>query len=649
MIISERVKVKSSLYYKEKGYDISDKYIIVDIKDIPVGSRTLVIAICDFCNLKKEITYRDYNNNIKRGNKYACSIKCGTLKAKEGNLIKIGVESHFQLDEFKEKSKKSLIKNWGVEHISKSKVISELKSNKMKEKSEEVSNRMLDYYKNLSSLDIKKINQKREKTNLEKWGYEYVSQVKSIKEKIRNTNLEKWGGYTYQSDVLMRKVISTNLEKWGLTHSSSSDIIKNKIKNSNLEKWGYEYPSKSPIIKEKIKNSNLEKWGVENIMFLPDVVKDLKDRFYNKYGTDSFFKTDFFKKSDLYNPMSDDFLRKNLIINKNKYYIRYLNDKISEFNCDFDKEHTFLINSINFHNRIRTNSKLCTVCNPIGDSKSIKEEELFEFIKSIYFGEIIQSYRDGLEIDIYLPHLKLGFEFNGLYWHSEEWKDKLYHLDKTNYFSEKGIRIIHIWEDDWDFKKGIVKSQLRNWLGLTSSKIFARKCYVKEIDKFKYINFLENNHIQGYTKATLKLGLFYENELVSLMSFDKMEGRRKMEKGGWNLTRFCSKLNTNVIGGSSKILKHFIKEYKPNRIISYADRDWSEGSLYTKLGFKLTKILKPDYKYIYGNKRVNKQRFTKKRLKNIGLDINKTESDLTKEIGIYKIYNVGKLKFELFQ
>jgi len=624
MIISEKVKVKSSLYYKERGYDISDKHIIVDIKDVPVGSRILVFAVCDFCNLEKEIKYRDYNNNVKKGNKYACSIKCGALKAKESNLEKWGVESHFQLDEFKEKSKNSLIEKWGVDHISKSKLISKLKSSKMKNKSEEVSNRMLDYYKNLSSLDIQRINEKREKTNLEKWGSKYVSQVDSIKEKIKNTTLKRWGGYTYQSDILMEKVILTNLEKWGLTHSSSSDIIK-----------------------EKCKKTNLEKWGVENIMFLPNVVKDLNDRFYNKYGTNSFFKTDIFKKSNLYNPMSDDFFRKNLIINKNEYYIRYIGNSISKFNCDCGKEHTFLINSINFHNRIRTNSKLCTVCYPIDDQKSIKQLDLTDFIKSIFTGEIITNYRDGMEIDIYLPDLKLGFEFNGLYWHSELFKEKNYHLDKTNHFKLKGIRIIHIWEDLWDFKKEIVKSQIRNWLGVTPNKLFARKCQVKEIDNFKYTNFLENNHIQGYTKANLKLGLFYENELISVMSFDNSEGRNKMEEGGWNLTRFCSKLNTNVIGGSSKILNHFINEYKPIRIISYADSDWSMGCLYTKLGFSLKSVLKPDYKYIFENKRVNKQRFTKKRLKSMGLDIDKTESELTKEIGIYKIYNVGQLKFEL--
>jgi hypothetical protein len=131
------------------------------------------------------------------------------------------------------------------------------------------------------------------------------------------------------------------------------------------------------------------------------------------------------------------------------------------------------------------------------------------------------------------------------------------------------------------------------------------------------------------------------------MTFDNLEGRKSMEEGGWNLSRFCSTINTNVIGGSSKLLKYFINEYKPKRIISFADLDWSTGDLYYKLGFNISNILKPDYKYVNGDNRLNKQKFTKKKLKNMGYDISKTESQITKEIGLSKIYNCGQLKFEI--
>jgi hypothetical protein len=384
-----------------------------------------------------------------------------------------------------------------------------------------------------------------------------------------------------------------------------SNIIVGKMKKNNLIKWGVEWTLQSNKIRDKIVNANLEKIGVDH---------------YSKY---------------------EEFRKEKMIISKDINYIKYINDNISLFRCS--KGHYFEIKSTNYFSRNRSNIPLCTVCNPIGDSQSIKEKELFQYIQSIYNGEIIQSYRDGLEIDIYLPDLKLGFEFNGLYWHSEELKKKNYHLEKTNYFKEKGIRIIHIWEDNWDYKRDIIESQIKNWLFLTERKIFARKCHVKEINDSKIsTKFLEENHIQGKVNSSLKIGLYFNDELISLMTFDNFEGRKKMNTGGWNLSRFCNKLNTNVVGGFSKMLKYFIKNYNTKRIISYADKDWSEGSLYKKIGFNRVCETNPDYKYIFNEIRVHKSRFRKSRLKT-----NLTESQEMKKSQINRIWDCGKIKFEL--
>lgn len=647
MLISKIVKVKSSKYYKDLGYNIDDRYIDIKIDDLVKGSRSIVEASCDYCNNVKEITYKEYNKNISKGGKYSCSIKCGSLKAKESNLEKYGVDSVFKLDSVKGKIKESILEKYGVDHISKSKEISVKKSVKMKEQSSEVSKRIKKYMSNLSDVEKDDINKKRFDTNLSKYGKGYISQVNHIKDKIKDTIFKKWGGYTYQSVILMDKVKKTNLEKYGFEYSSKNDDIKNKSYLTNIERYGFKSPSMNDDIKNKMKDTNLKKYGVENIMFLPIVVKNLNDRFYDKYKVNSYFKTDEFRNSLKYNPMGNDIFRKNLIICNHKNYIRYINSNISEFKCDCSESHFFKISSVNFHNRNKSNLPLCTICFPIGENSSLKEIELRNYINSIYDGELISSYRDGLEIDIYLPELKIGFEFNGLYWHSSEYKDKNYHIDKTNYFKNRGIRIIHIWEDDWDNKKEIIKSQIINWIGSSTNKIYARKCSIRTVSQLDYKVFLDNNHIQGFIRSTIRIGLFYNNELVSLMTFDNLEGRRKMEEGGWNLSRFCSIMNTNIIGGSSKILKYFIKEYKPNRIISFADLDWSTGDLYYKLGFKLSNISKPDYKYINDNKRLNKQKFTKSKLVKLGYDISKTESQITSEIGLSKIYSCGQLKFEL--
>jgi len=647
MIISKLVLVKSSKYYKNLGYDIDDKYIKVDILHLPKGSHVMILSKCDYCNNEKEVSYKNYNRNISINGKFSCSIKCGVLKSKETNLEKYGVESTNQLDSKKYKSKKSLLKKYGVDHVSKLESSKKSKSIKMLSKSNEISNNIKKYWESLERDDIERINNKRELSNIKKYGFKNVSQVELFKEKVKKTNLEKYGGYTYQSNILMSKVIDTNLEKYGVTHSSSNTKIKEKVKKTNLEKYGFECVSKSPIIKKKIIDTNLEKYGVENIMFLPNIVKNLNDKFYKKYKVNSYFKTDEFKNSIKYNPVANEIFRKNLIINNHENYISYISNNISEFKCDCGNSHTFQISSVNFHNRNNSNLPLCTICFPIGENSSLKEIELRNYINSIYEGKIISSYRDGLEIDIYLPDLKIGFEFNGLYWHSEEYKDRNYHIDKTNYFKNRGIRIIHIWEDDWDNKKEIIKSQIINWIGSSTNKIYARKCEIREVGQLDYKLFLDNNHIQGFIRSKIRIGLYYKDELVSLMTFDNLEGRRVMQEGGWNLSRFCNKLNINVIGGASKLLKHFIKYYKPNRIISYADLSWSNGKLYYKLGFELSNISKPDYKYINESVRINKQKFTKSRLRKLGYNTSRTEDEITKELGLSKIYGCGQLKFEL--
>ena len=159
---------------------------------------------------------------------------------------------------------------------------------------------------------------------------------------------------------------------------------------------------------------------------------------------------------------------------------------------------------------------------------------------------------------------------------------------------------------------------------------------------------MNNNHIQGYVNSNIKLGLFYNEELVSLMTFDKWEGRKKMSQYEWNLNRFCNKLEHNIIGGASKLLKFFLDNLKPKRIISYADKDWSVGNMYEKIGFVKVSETNPDYKYVINSTRNHKSNFKKSQIeKKFKVDISgKKESDLIKELGIYRIYDCGKIKYE---
>ena len=179
------------------------------------------------------------------------------------------------------------------------------------------------------------------------------------------------------------------------------------------------------------------------------------------------------------------------------------------------------------------NNNGCKICS---NSISKMEKELFSFIKSLGFVclENDKSILDGKEIDIVIPDKKILIEFNGLYWHSEKFLDKNYHLDKTNKCEELGYQLIHIFEDEWLNKKDIVKSRIKNILGVSKNKIYARKCKIKEVKTKDKTIFLNKNHIQGSVGSVFNMGLYYNEELVSIMTF----GERPIINGGFELIRF---------------------------------------------------------------------------------------------------------------
>ena len=275
------------------------------------------------------------------------------------------------------------------------------------------------------------------------------------------------------------------------------------------------------------------------------------------------------------------------------------------------------------------------------------ETNINEYINGLGINTICSSRNiiSPQQLDIFIPSHNLAIEFNGLYWHSEEYLDKNYHLSKTLKCNEQNIKLIHIFEDEWVFKQDIVKSRLKNILSLTKNKIYARKCDIKEVSSKEVKEFLDNNHLQGGITAGIRLGLYNNNLLVSLMTFNKPRLGVGTQYNGYELSRFCNILNTNVIGGANKLLQHFIKTYQPNKIVSYADRRWSQGDLYNKLGFKLTRINKPNYWYIIGKKRKHRFGFRKEILKYNFDTKNKTEHQIMLERKIYRIYDCGTLTY----
>lgn len=307
---------------------------------------------------------------------------------------------------------------------------------------------------------------------------------------------------------------------------------------------------------------------------------------------------------------------------------------------------TFITAYYNVYNRYVNNRTICIHCNPLVSGTSSQEKEIKEYLSTIINStELLTRDRTILsnahELDIVLPNYKLALEFDGLYWHSEEYKTNNYHVNKTEECEKKGFQLIHIYQDEWLDKQEIVKSRLKGLLH-KNNKIFARKCKVKTIDFALAKLFLDKCHIQGSCMSKYNYGLYYNDELVSVMTF----GKSRFSNNEFELLRFCSKLYTNIIGGASKLFKYFLKDHPEiTNIVSYADRRWSVGNLYEKLGFNTLTITKPSYFYVKDGHRLTRLNFQKHKLIAEGFDPNKTEHEIMLERKIYRIYDCGTIKY----
>ena len=293
----------------------------------------------------------------------------------------------------------------------------------------------------------------------------------------------------------------------------------------------------------------------------------------------------------------------------------------------------------------------CPYCN-YERTTSKAENEIIEFLESNIINNIERNNRTILnpiydksqELDIFIPDKKIAIEYNGLYWHNENQKDKDYHLLKTESCLKKGIRLIHIFEDEWIRKPEIVKSRLLNIFGKSKYRFYARKCEIREVPVDIEKIFLDKNHIQGYTKSIVCYGLYLNNILISIMSFSnkrKSTGYTQID-GDYELLRFCNFKNFSVVGAASKLLKHFIKVYKPNEIISFCDRRWSEGDLYEKLGFTFSHNSIPSYFYIVNGERKHRYGFRKSELiRKYNCPETMSEKEFCFQNKWYRIYDCG--------
>lgn len=284
---------------------------------------------------------------------------------------------------------------------------------------------------------------------------------------------------------------------------------------------------------------------------------------------------------------------------------------------------------------------------PLNKVGSKCELDLREEVSKLYTGNIIYNSRkilSGKELDIYLPDIKLAIEFDGLYWHGEDHKDSKYHINKTKEANDAGIRLIHIFENEWEYKRDIVLARLKHILGASQdSKVYARKCEIVEINSKVSAEFMESNHIQGNANASVHLGMYYLGVLVAVQTFCKSRFTKDCE---WELLRYSS--SVPVIGGASRLFAYFVRKYNPKSIVSYSDIRWNTGSVYTKLGFRLSHISQPNYWYYKGKQLESRHKYQKHKLEDI-LPIFKeelSEAENMQANGYKRIYDCGNMVFK---
>lgn len=435
--------------------------------------------------------------------------------------------------------------------------------------------------------------EKSKKRCLEKYGVESLSQLESTKQKARLTCLKKYGvEYVAQAEEVKKKAEETLFSHYGVKKALQSKEILEKLYEKNEEKYGCRVVFSNEGIKKKIEETNIKKYGVKNPFSNEEIQQKIHETNKKKYGT-SIYKQKDIKNLDIWEDKEK--FEKFLVSSKEK---KTTFEIAQFFNC----EETAVRNKIHFYN---LDDKVLW-----NGNRSQYEKEIISWLEEdLGIKEIINNDKQHLgsgkkEIDIFLPQYKFGIEFNGDYWHSEimeSYQDhggrSTRHQEKSLLAEKRGIFLFHIFEREWvdERTQKIIKSRIKNILGLQKEIIPAKKCEIKEVSKNEKKKFLEENHIQGQDRSSVCLGLYYKGEIVSCMTFKKSKNNYS-----WELSRFCNKIDTVIVGGASKLFKSFIEKHgnKGETIVSYSDFSKAKGDLYKTLGFQYRGLNAPNYVWI---------------------------------------------------
>lgn len=482
---------------------------------------------------------------------------------------------------------------------------------------------------------------KARETNLEKLGVDNPAKSSFIKEKIEKTNIRKYGVKSYlQTKEKQIKSKITSKERYGTDHPAQSEIIKNKIIDTCMKNYGVMHHQQTNEWKEKIKIIVLEKYGVDNVMKSEEIKNKLKNILKEKYG--------------VFYPLQNKNILNKMIITCNKrygvdnysqtkeYIEKYKETCIARYGVDHPMKYDEI--------KMKSLNKRLEIYGTLTPNLGKEQKNIENWINSLHPSFTFKPNIDilnGKEIDMFDEKLGIGVEYSGLLWHNElslEPRDSKYHYNKYKNCLNKEIRLITIFEDEWILKNNQCKNMLKSILGVNAIKVMARKCMVKEVDKKIFKDFCEEYHLQGSNNLGLYFcGIYYKDELLGVMSIGKHH-----RKNDITLDRLCFKENVSVIGGANKLFSKCLEWVKLNgykKIISWSDNRWSQGNIYKILGFKLDKILPPDYSYVDMKRKYTRISKQSQKKSNTNCPKDKTEREWAIQNNLGRIWDCGKIRW----
>ena len=440
-----------------------------------------------------------------------------------------------------------------------------------------------------------------------------------VKKKIE-TMTDRYGvSNPMHVEDVKKKLVAANTERFGGASPFNSNAVQEKARSTLLDRYGVDNVFKSANHQEQIKRTLVDRYGVSNPTLNPDIRKRQIETNFARYGDVNFMKS---KHSPLALEVLDNPVKLEQQIRQSG--IRALADELN-------------IHTTTIYNYVKRHDL------DLGKGSSY-EHELIHFLAD-HDIKCIHGDRTSiapLELDVLIPDFNLAIEINGLYWHSDAHKSKDYHVEKLNKCTEAGLRLVSVFEDEWLERSDLIKAKILNLCGQSIRGCGARKLQIARIPNKDAHEFVQQHHIQGRTGySTSSYGAFHNGRLVAAMQFNKQRSSMDIE-----LIRYCT--DGKVYPGIfSRLLKHAITSEHMTKVVSFADRRFSEGDVYARNGFTLQTVTKPDYRYVKRTQTYHKSNFTKKRIQEkFGLDMTAiTESQAMRELGYLRIYDCGKLKY----